>query len=124
MKKILAVLLAAVLVLALAACGGNTSDEAKDFKAGFIFLHDENSTYDLNFMNAAKEACEALGLEQGTGYIIKTNIPEGLRRNSPTCNSPMRPAPVPTPKTCPTMPTRSLPSMKAVTLPALPQVSS
>lgn len=25
-------------------------------KAGFIFLHDENSTYDLNFLNAAKEA--------------------------------------------------------------------
>ena len=32
-------------------------------KAGFIFLHDENSTYDLNFMNAAKEACENLGVE-------------------------------------------------------------
>ena len=24
-----------------------------DLKVGFIFLHDENSTYDLNFMNAA-----------------------------------------------------------------------
>ncbi len=42
-------------------------------KAGFIFLHDENSTYDLNFLNAAKEACEKLGIE----YLIKTNIPEG-----------------------------------------------
>ena len=36
--------------------------EASDVKIGFIFLHDENSTYDLNFMNAAKEACEKLGL--------------------------------------------------------------
>ena len=72
MKKILAVLLAAVLVLALAACGGNTSDEAKDFKAGFIFLHDENSTYDLNFINAAKQACENLGITP----IMKTNIDE------------------------------------------------
>ena len=31
-------------------------------KAGFIFLHDENSTYDLNFLNAAKEACEKAGI--------------------------------------------------------------
>ena len=72
MKKILAVLLAAVLVLALAACGGKPSDEAKDFKAGFIFLHDENSTYDLNFINAAKQACENLGITP----IMKTNIDE------------------------------------------------
>ncbi len=35
-------------------------------------LHDENSTYDLNFMNAAKEACETLGVES----VFKTNIPE------------------------------------------------
>ncbi len=27
-----------------------------DMKFGFIFLHDENSTYDLNFINGAKEA--------------------------------------------------------------------
>ena len=72
MKKILAVLLAAVLVLALAACGGNTNEEATDFKAGFIFLHDENSTYDLNFINAAKQACENLGVTP----IMKTNIDE------------------------------------------------
>ena len=42
-------------------------------KAGFIFLHDENSTYDLNFINAAKEVCEKLGVE----YLLKTGIPEG-----------------------------------------------
>ena len=46
---------------------------ATSVKAGFIFLHDENSTYDLNFLNAAKEACEKLGIE----YMTKTNIPEG-----------------------------------------------
>ena len=44
-----------------------------DFKVGFIMLHDENSTYDLNFINGAKEAAEALGVE----YVIKTNVPEG-----------------------------------------------
>ena len=73
MKKFIALLLALVMVLSFAACGGETTtDETPKFKAGFIFLHDENSTYDLNFMNAAKEACEALGVE----YMIKTNIDE------------------------------------------------
>ena len=71
MKKFIALLLVVAMVLSLAACGGG-KDNTADFKAGFIFLHDENSTYDLNFMNAAKEACEALGVE----YIIKVNIPE------------------------------------------------
>lgn len=41
-------------------------------KVGFIYLHDENSTYDANFLLAAKAACEAMGVE----YINKTNIPE------------------------------------------------
>ena len=50
-------------------------------KAGFIFLHDENSTYDLNFLNAAKEACEKLGIE----YLIKTNIPEGQECYDAAC---------------------------------------
>ncbi len=50
-------------------------------KAGFIFLHDENSTYDLNFLNAAKEACEKLGVE----YVTKTNIPEGQECYEAAC---------------------------------------
>lgn len=50
-------------------------------KAGFIFLHDENSTYDLNFLNAAKEACEKLGVE----YVFKTNIPEGQECYEAAC---------------------------------------
>ena len=87
MKKFLALLLSLSMVLALSACGGTKSDDttkadetktdapaetATDFKVGFIMLHDENSTYDLNFMNAAKEACETLGVES----VFKTNIPE------------------------------------------------
>ncbi len=50
-------------------------------KVGFIFLHDENSTYDLNFMNAAEEACEKLGVEM----ISKTNIPEGQEAYDAAC---------------------------------------
>ena len=42
------------------------------FKAGFIFLHDENSTYDKNFIDAAKKACDELGVE----CIIKTSVDE------------------------------------------------
>ena len=88
MKKIIALVLAVLFVCgALAACGGNAGNNTKatadqktdattaaksDFKAGFIFLHDENSTYDLNFINAAKAACENLGVE----CVIKTGIPE------------------------------------------------
>lgn len=96
MKKFVALLLALAMVFALCACGNSNSaapkqDDAAEssqpsdnasenqsaadlsaLKVGFIFLHDENSTYDLNFMNAAKEACETLGVES----VFKTNIPE------------------------------------------------
>ena len=71
MKKILALTLALTMIFALAAFSPAASAETP-VKAGFIFLHDENSTYDLNFINAAKEACERLGVE----YMFKTGIPE------------------------------------------------
>ena len=78
MKKITALLLVMVMVFALCACGSDKpanggSDEAAELKVGFIFLHDENSTYDKNFMDAAKAACEAKGVQ----YELRTNIPEG-----------------------------------------------
>lgn len=42
-------------------------------KVGLICLHDENSTYDKNFIDAFKAACTAKGVESS----IKTGIPEG-----------------------------------------------
>ena len=77
MKKTIALVLAVVMCLALAACGGSGASttgksDAPAVKVGFIFLHDENSTYDKNFMDAAVQACEKLGVE----YLLKTNIPE------------------------------------------------
>ena len=77
MKKFLALLLSLVMALSLFACGqkNNDSEKAK-VKVGFITLHDENSTYDLNFINAAKKAIEDLGLTEDD-YILKTNVPEG-----------------------------------------------
>lgn len=91
MKRILAIVMALVLVVAgvvcLTACkGGNNdtpSDNASDnnqvdvskVKLGVICLHDEDSTYDLNFINAVKDAQKALGLSDDQ-VIIKRNIPE------------------------------------------------
>jgi len=49
-----------------------SDDELAGIKVGFIFLHDENSTYDLNFLNAAKAVCDKLGVES----LHKVNIDE------------------------------------------------
>ena len=82
MKKFLALILAFGMMLSLVACGGGTAEEdggaeeTSDFKVGFICLHDENSTYDKNFIDAAKAACAELGIDE-EHYFIKTGIPEG-----------------------------------------------
>ena len=78
MKKFVAMLLALVMVFALCACGDKPQNDKQDkaaVKVGFICLHDENSTYDKNFIDAAKAACKNAGLSEDQ-YIIKTNIPE------------------------------------------------
>ena len=107
MKKILSLALVLVMVLGLAACGSKTEAPATtaaaaeagettaaaetqapaavaDVKLGFIFLHDENSTYDLNFMNGAKEAIAALGLTEDQ-YLFRTNLPEGQEAYDAAC---------------------------------------
>lgn len=96
MKKIIALLLALSMLFALAACGGSNNDADEnpvtepllaapaivkdfeideDFKLGVICLHDENSTYDLNFINAVVAVKEALGLTDEQ-VVMKRNIPE------------------------------------------------
>lgn len=93
MKKLFAVLLAAVMLFALAACGGTETGtqgelvatplepaetladlevDCSGIKLGLICLHDKNSTYDANFIQAATAASEELGFE----LIIKENIAE------------------------------------------------
>ncbi len=96
-KKTLAVMMAIVMVLSMFAvftsCGDDEKEQGMsesplkaptltkdfdvkdDFKIGFIMLHDENSTYDKNFINAAKSVKEVLGLRDDQ-FIVKTNIPE------------------------------------------------
>ena len=90
MKKFLALIIALVMALSLVACGEQKQPDKPDvpddgeqqqtasIKVGFITLHDENSTYDLNFINAAKEAIANLGLTEND-YILKTNIEEGQK---------------------------------------------
>jgi len=103
MKKLISLMLALVMVLALAACGQSAAPApaaeapaaeapaaeapaaeapaaeapaaepaAPAFKAGLICLHDENSGYDANFINAFLAACEVVGAEP----VLKTNVPE------------------------------------------------
>ena len=75
LAKVLALCLAiSMIALCFGACGGtkNPDDDKPALKVGFIFLHDEQSTYDKNFMDAAKAACEEMGVE----YAQKTQIPE------------------------------------------------
>lgn len=81
-KKIVAVLLAALFAIGcFAGCSADkpaddntgTSNAAETkVKVGFIYLHDENSTYDKNFLDAAKAACEKKGVEM----VNKVNIEE------------------------------------------------
>ena len=74
MKKVLALVLALALCLtAFAALADGVAKE--DIKLGVILLHDEDSTYDLNFINGVKDAAAALGLADEQ-VIIKRNIPE------------------------------------------------
>ena len=82
MKKCVKLIAAASVIATLGACTGvAVNAEETTVKAGFIFLHDENSTYDLNFINAAKAACEKMGIE----YVAKTGIPEGQEAYEAAC---------------------------------------
>ena len=96
MKKLLAMLLCiAMLACAFAGCSESAEEESglsaspidavelkadyevpEDFKIGFICLHDENSTYDLNFLNAVDTIQEVAGLTDDQ-VVVMTNIPEG-----------------------------------------------
>lgn len=76
MKKLVSALLAVAMLFSLAACGSDKdNDKGDSLKVGFIFLHDENSTYDKNFMDAAKAVQKELGLTDDQ-VMFKTNIPE------------------------------------------------
>ena len=94
MKKLLALVLAVLMLASFAGCAGSGEETLgmsesplaaptltvdyeipADFKVGFICLHDEKSTYDLNFLNAVDAVQEATGLTDEQ-VLVKTNVPE------------------------------------------------
>ena len=83
MKKVLSVILAVLMLASTVFCFASCETK-EEFKVGFIFLHDENSTYDKNFIDAAKAACAALGLTEDQ-MILKVNIPEGAECYDAAC---------------------------------------
>jgi basic membrane protein A len=71
MKKLISLVLAAVLAIACMGFAFAEGETAK-VKLGVILLHDEDSTYDNNFINAAKEVEAELGIE----LVLRRNIDE------------------------------------------------
>ena len=69
MKKLFAL----VLALALCLTAFAATAEVEGVKLGVILLHDEDSTYDLNFINGVNEAVAALGLSEDQ-VIMKRNV--------------------------------------------------
>ena len=102
MKKLLALLIALSMVLALVACGGGgnsgktngttpstngekqpdegktgTSEpEADPIKIGLICVHDINSGYDAAHIEGLTTACEELDIDVNSQVVFKYNIPE------------------------------------------------
>ena len=98
-KKIFAILLVVAMVAALVvgftACNKNNGNDAQEItmpaydvvepdytgidfsniKIGMLCLHDKNSTYDRNFIEAMEEVQREFGLSDSQ-VIIKTGIPE------------------------------------------------
>ena len=90
MKKLVSIALSLLMILSclvvFAACdNGNENTDGEqtlapvakeEIKVGFIFLHDEKSTYDKNFMMGVEEVQAKLGLRDDQ-IIMMPNVPEG-----------------------------------------------
>jgi len=74
-KKILSLCLAALMLAGLCLSMSSCSETNEDFKLGVILLHDEASTYDLNFIEAVERAKKELNLSDSQ-VIFKKNVPE------------------------------------------------
>ncbi len=87
MKKILALVLALVMVLSLAACGGNekpaeteaeANAETAALKVGAIYINSKNDTAGYTFAhhNGITTAMKELGLNPETDLVIVDEVPE------------------------------------------------
>lgn len=85
MKKIIALMMAAILVLGLAACGGSSTEgnnaaeaSTADFKVGAIYINSKNDTAGYTFAhhNGITTAMKELGLDPATQLVIVDEVPE------------------------------------------------
>ena len=85
MKKILALIMAMVLVLSLAACGQQEQQEgtegasaSADFKVGAIYINSKNDTagYTYAHHNGITTAMKELGLDVDSQLVIVDEVPE------------------------------------------------
>ena len=86
MKKLIALLLALVMVFALGACSAkgnetpsqtqNQANTGSDLKIGVILLHDESIGYDFAHLQGIQTACKNLGIDEAKQVVWKYNIPE------------------------------------------------
>ena len=78
MKKIIALLLAVVLVLGLAACGGSKAETGSSFKVGAIYINSKNDTAGYTFAHHSGivAAMKSLGLNPETDLLIRDEVPE------------------------------------------------
>ena len=72
MKKLLALVLSLATAFACCSTLVSCSEKSEKIKVGLIALHDDKSTYDANFINAFKAACEVKDVTP----VIETNIEE------------------------------------------------
>ncbi|MBR3928083.1 MAG: BMP family ABC transporter substrate-binding protein [Clostridia bacterium] len=75
MKKLVALVLSLMLVMSCTSVFAEETADLSGIKLGVILLHDEDSTYDLNFINGVNEAKAALGLTDEQVIMVR-NIPE------------------------------------------------
>jgi len=75
MKKLLAIVIALTMVLALATACDTGKGGTKDLKIGVILVHDENTGYDAAHINGIKAAAAAVGIKDDQ-IIWKYNVAE------------------------------------------------
>ena len=73
MKKVLGLAVLGLSVLSMVGCNNTNASSDSAIKVGLIALHDTNSTYDKNFI----DAFNAAATKKGVTPIVKTGIPEG-----------------------------------------------
>jgi len=81
MKKILALLMAVVMVLSMVACS-EAQEENADFKVGAIYINSKNDTagYTYAHHNGITTAMKELGLDPATQLVIVDEVPEDKQK--------------------------------------------